>query len=183
MRDSNPCRRRERVEDTGRLQEFLSLGVGWSDPGQKTRASTSNQGSSCGRGGDWFVVDFEGEPARWVPERRAEHSPLRDVAGMLRCFAYATIAACRDDDGAEDRARAAFLEAYLLRCRRTPRSSLRLRISSGCFVSSSSRSSSTSSHIAPTGSTSRSRGSADCSSARTCNALPECRRRTQTIRH
>ena len=64
-------------------------------------------------GSDWFVVDFEGEPARSVPERRAKRSPLRDVAGMLRSFAYATIAAGRDDDGTEDRARAAFLDAYL----------------------------------------------------------------------
>jgi maltokinase len=64
-------------------------------------------------GDDWFVVDFEGEPARSVPERRAKRSPLRDVAGMLRSFAYATIVAGRDDDGTEDRARAAFLHAYL----------------------------------------------------------------------
>jgi maltose alpha-D-glucosyltransferase/alpha-amylase len=44
-------------------------------------------------GKDFIVLDFEGEPARSLSERRMKRSPLRDVAGMMRSFHYASYAA------------------------------------------------------------------------------------------
>ncbi len=68
--------------------------------------------------GDWVVLDFEGEPARTLIERRRKRSPLRDVAGMLRSFAYAATASALLHDapapaGWETQVRTAYLDGYL----------------------------------------------------------------------
>jgi maltose alpha-D-glucosyltransferase/alpha-amylase len=78
-------------------------------------------------GGDFVIIDFEGEPTRSVAERAAKQSPLKDVAGMLRSFDYAAYAGLfafsRDRPGDFDRlapwaelwrqwVSAAFLRAY-----------------------------------------------------------------------
>ncbi len=65
--------------------------------------------------GDWMIFDFEGEPARSFEQRREKHSPLKDVAGLLRSFSYAEAAVelegCRPANRAKA-AREAFLNGY-----------------------------------------------------------------------
>lgn len=68
--------------------------------------------------GEWVVLDFEGEPARTLIERRRKRSPLRDVAGMLRSFAYAATASellhgAAAPAGWEGEVRAAYLDGYV----------------------------------------------------------------------
>jgi maltose alpha-D-glucosyltransferase/alpha-amylase len=75
---------------------------------------------------DFVIIDFEGEPGHSLEQRSAKHSPLRDVAGMLRSFSYVQHSALRnvahnEAEGVklaplarawEVEVRAAFLSAY-----------------------------------------------------------------------
>jgi maltose alpha-D-glucosyltransferase / alpha-amylase len=75
---------------------------------------------------DFVIIDFEGEPGHSLEHRRAKHSPLRDIAGMLRSFGYVQQSALRSVAHNESEAvrlaplarawelesRAAFLSAY-----------------------------------------------------------------------
>jgi maltose alpha-D-glucosyltransferase/alpha-amylase len=45
---------------------------------------------------DFVIIDFEGEPGHTLEQRSAKHSPLRDVAGMLRSFSYVQHSALRN---------------------------------------------------------------------------------------
>jgi len=88
---------------------------------------------------DFVIIDFEGEPTRPLTERRAKHSPLRDVASMLRSFSYAAgtaltrLPAMSDEDranlvtAARDWERATceqYVEAYLTAMRLSDRAAV-----------------------------------------------------------
>ena len=64
----------------------------------------------------WLLIDFEGEPGAPPTQRREPDSPLRDVAGMLRSFAYATA-----DPAVGDCNGAAFCDGYGHRSGTNPR--------------------------------------------------------------
>ncbi|HZA49247.1 MAG TPA: sugar phosphotransferase [Myxococcaceae bacterium] len=65
--------------------------------------------------GDWLIFDFEGEPARSYAQRREKHTPIRDVAGLVRSLAYACAAVELEGAPEGNRlrpARRVFLEGY-----------------------------------------------------------------------
>ena len=94
----------------GLLHDFSTVG----SVGRRIRHHGDlHLGQTLSVDGDWIVIDFEGEPARPLPERRLKHSPLRDVAGMLRSFTYAVSAAGVEDERVEERARDDFLDGYM----------------------------------------------------------------------
>ena len=105
--------RGEEIRD--RLQLMSHVGVG----GRLIRHHGDyHLGQAMLRDAGWVILDFEGEPARSLLDRRRKRSPLRDVAGMLRSFAYAASASellrgVPAPAGWEGQARTAFLDAYL----------------------------------------------------------------------
>jgi maltokinase len=116
--------------DIDRVQEVYEALRSVRDPGQAIRIHGDyHLGQVLRTDYGWFVLDFEGEPLVPLEQRRHRASPLRDVAGMLRSFHYASEAArierheaLGDEDQQqlvvlaekwEAHVSAAFLEGYL----------------------------------------------------------------------
>ena len=94
---------------TERAKSLASL----APSGQKIRQHGDlHLGQALWARNDWMVIDFEGEPTRPYAMRREKHTPLRDVAGMLRSFSYAASVA-ELQPAARKRAVAAAKKAFL----------------------------------------------------------------------
>ncbi|GAB3181208.1 maltokinase N-terminal cap-like domain-containing protein [Streptomyces incanus] len=80
--------------------------------GQCLRSPAGGPSHAFGSGGEWALIDFEGEPARPLAERRMPQPVVRDVAAMLRSFDYAARSADPPQPDWAERCRAAYCSGY-----------------------------------------------------------------------
>lgn len=103
------------------LSERVRLVGGLPPAGKKIRVHGDlHLGQVLKAQGKWYLFDFEGEPSRPFSERKEKTSPLKDVAGLLRSFAYATATAERQGGPKAKQlgeARRALLDGYLEKVR------------------------------------------------------------------
>jgi maltose alpha-D-glucosyltransferase/alpha-amylase len=97
LKDGMPAHARSDSEGILKLEEIarrcFQLSAGLKSSALVTRIHGDyHLGQVLFTGSDFVIIDFEGEPARSLAERRKKRSPLQDVAGMLRSFHYAAFA-------------------------------------------------------------------------------------------
>ena len=97
-------KRRELIERSHAILKLPAAGQRIRIHGDYHLGQTLRTGARDGaEDGDFVLLDFEGEPARPLSQRRRKQSPLKDVAGMLRSFSYVAFAGLKQYQEATDK--------------------------------------------------------------------------------